>query len=44
MIRLGAGSTGSGFDPAVVTRGSAAFDTACTQCHDADRALRPGSG
>ena len=36
---LGTGSTGSGFDPAVVTRGSAAFDTACTQCHDADRAL-----
>ena len=27
----------AGFDPALVSRGSAAFQTACTQCHDAAR-------
>ncbi|HEV3343236.1 MAG TPA: hypothetical protein VG125_22885 [Pirellulales bacterium] len=28
---------GGGFDPALVARGSAAFQNACTQCHDAER-------
>jgi hypothetical protein len=32
-------SAGKGFDPAVVSAGSAAFDRSCTTCHDAARAL-----
>ncbi len=32
----GAASAG-GFDPALVSRGASAFQSACTQCHDAER-------
>src|SRR5581483_69057 len=33
----GAAPADSGFDRALVARGSAAFQNACTQCHDAER-------